>query len=218
MRYSDLKEYVYHKVKEKLINNIIQPGERIWEDSIAEELGVSRTPVREAINRLIAEEFIENRPRKGIFAAEISKDDLIKMLDVRIVLEILSVRQCCEFITDDGKRELIKTYERYKNKLSNGEYREASQLDSQIHRQIAKIAGNKKLAAYINDIQDVVAYTRACNVKWTESKINRSLRDHMNLIQAICNRDADRAVESVRVDIEAMIDLLSENNNLHNKY
>ncbi|WP_144428524.1 GntR family transcriptional regulator, partial [Defluviitalea phaphyphila] len=53
MKFSGLKEYVYHEVKKKLINNEIKPGERIWEEKIAEELGVSRTPVREAINRLI---------------------------------------------------------------------------------------------------------------------------------------------------------------------
>ena len=211
MKFSGLKEYVYHEIKKRLIDNTIKPGERIWEEEIAEELEVSRTPVREAINRLIAEEFVENRPRKGIFAAEVSKNDLEKMLDVRIALETLSVIQCCKLITDEEIDKLKEIYEEYKNKLSNGEYTEASQLDSQIHRYIAKIADNKKLAAYINDIQDVFAYTRACNVKWTETKIDRSLRDHKNLVEAIYNRDEDSAVQLVREDIEAMRDLLNQN-------
>ncbi|MDF2890285.1 MAG: GntR family transcriptional regulator [Clostridia bacterium] len=210
MKFSGLKEYVYHKVKKRLINNTIRPGERIWEDKIAEELEVSRTPVREAINRLIAEELIENRPRKGIFAAEISRNDLYKMLDVRIALETLAVSQCCKLITDEGTDELTEIYEKYRKKLSDGEYTEASQLDSQIHRYIAGVSDNKKLATYINDIQDVFAYTRTWNVKWTESKIDRSIRDHKNLVEAICNRDEDGAVNLVRKDIESMRDLLSQ--------
>jgi DNA-binding GntR family transcriptional regulator len=210
MKFSGLKEYVYHEIKKRLINNIIRPGERIWEDKIAEELEVSRTPVREAINRLIAEEFIEDRPRKGIFAAEISKHDLYKMLDVRIALETLAVSQCCKLITDEGKHELTEIYEKYRKKLSDGEYAEASQLDSQIHRYIAEVSDNKKLAAYINDIQDVFAYIRVWNVKWTESKIDRSTRDHKNLVEAICNRDEESAMNLVRKDIESMRDLLSQ--------
>ncbi|MDK2789278.1 MAG: hypothetical protein PWP07_2523 [Epulopiscium sp.] len=208
MKFSGLKEYVYHEVKKRLINNTIKPGERIWEDSIAEELEVSRTPVREAINRLIAEGFVENRPRKGIFAAEISKEDLKKMLDVRIALETLSVSECCKLITEEEMSELKKIYDDYKIKLTNGEYAEASQLDSQIHRYIAGISDNKKLIAYINDIQDFFAYTRACNVKWTEEKIEKSLKDHKTLIDAICDKDQERAMNLIKEDIEAMRKLL----------
>lgn len=211
MKFNGLKEYVYNEIKKRLMNNKIKPGQRIWEEKIAEELEVSRTPVREAINRLIAEEFVENRPRKGIFAAEISKSELNKMLDVRIALETLSVNQCCKLITDEQISELKEIYEKYRKKLSNGEYSESSQLDSQIHKYIAKVSNNKKLASYINDIQDVFAYTRACNVKWTESKIDRSLGDHKNLVEAISNRDEDSAINLVIKDIESMRDLLSQN-------
>jgi DNA-binding GntR family transcriptional regulator len=210
MRFSDLKEYVYHEIKMRLINNTIKPGERLWEDKIAEDLGVSRTPVREAINRLVAEKFIENRPRIGIFAAQISRDDLDKMLDVRIALETLSVRECCKLITDEEIYELKALYQEYSERLTNKEYSEASQLDSQIHKYIARVSENKKLMEYINDIQDIFAYARASKVEWTDAKMKRSLQDHKNLIEAICNRDEDRAVELIRKDIEAMRTLLIE--------
>lgn len=208
MKFSGLKEYVYHEIKKRLISNTIKPGQRIWEEEIAEELEVSRTPVREAINRLIAEEFIENRPRKGIFAAEISKNELMKMLDVRVALETLSVSQCCKLITAEGIWELKEIYNQYKRKMDNGEYEEASQLDSQIHRYIAKMSDNKKLEAYINDIQDFFAYTRPYNVKWTKDKVERSLQDHKNLIDAVCSRDKESAIQLISDDIEAMRDLL----------
>ncbi|HOA81551.1 MAG TPA: GntR family transcriptional regulator [Defluviitaleaceae bacterium] len=208
MKFSGLKEYAYHKIREKLISNEIKPGERIWEEEIATELEISRTPVREAINRLVAEELVENRPRKGVFAAEISKEELRKMLSVRTVLESLSVSQCCKLITDEEIDELKKLYESYKKKMEKCEYEKASQLDSQIHRFIAKISRNKRLETYINDIQDIFAYARPHNVKWTKEKINRSLEDHKKLIEAICNRDENSAIKIVKEDILAMDDLL----------
>ena len=173
---------------------------------------VSRTPVREAINRLIAEEFVENRPRKGIFAAEISKEELRKMLDVRIALESLSVSQCCKLISEEEKDELRAIFGDYKRKMEEGEYEKASQLDSKMHRFIAKIADNKKLEAYINDIQDFFAYSRPYTVKWTEAKIKRAINDHKELIDALCNGNEERAIEIIREDIEAMRDLLKDNN------
>ena len=63
---------------------------------------------------------------------------------------------------------------------------------------------------YINDIQDIFAYARASKVEWTDAKMKRSLQDHKDLIEAICNRDEDRAVELIRKDIEAMRALLIE--------
>ncbi len=156
MKIAGLKEYIYHEMKKKLMSSKIKQGERIWEEEIANEFGVSRTPVREAINRLIAEGFIENRPRKGIFAAEISKEELTQMLDIRIVLEQLSVRTCCQLITDTEIKELNTIYKEFSIKLKNGEYGEASELDSRIHKYIVKVSDNKKLKEYIDDIQDLL--------------------------------------------------------------
>ncbi|HOQ17312.1 MAG: GntR family transcriptional regulator [Epulopiscium sp.] len=208
MKFSGLKEYAYHKIREKLISNEIKPGERIWEEEIAAELGISRTPVREAINRLVAEGLVGNRPRKGVFAAEISKNELRKMLSVRTVLETLSVSQCCKLITEAEMYELKKIYDNYKSAMEKGDYEKASQLDSQIHRYIAKISGNRRLENYINDIQDFFAYARPHKVKWTETKIKRSLQDHKKLVDAICNRDEDSAIAIIKEDIAAMDDLL----------
>jgi len=81
-----------------------------------------------------------------------------------------------------------------------------------MHRFIAKIADNKKLEAYINDIQDFFAYSRPYTVKWTEAKIKRAINDHKELIDALCNGNEERAIEIIREDIEAMRDLLKDNN------
>lgn len=210
MRITGLKEYVYQELKNKLISNQFKPGERIWEEHLAEELGVSRTPVREAINQLVAEGFIENKPRKGIFAAEITKDELKKMLDVRIALESLAIRECCKNITETEMKELDSIYNTFAEALEKKDYSKASQWDSEIHRFIAKVADNKKLTAYVNDIQDVFAYTRGYNIKWTKEKSDRSIKEHKKIVEAIKDRNEQIAIDIVRKDIDSMRELLSE--------
>ena len=210
MKFSGLKEYVYHELKKKLISNVISPGERIYEEVIAEELEVSRTPVREAINQLVAEGFVENRPRKGVFAAVISKNELAKMLDVRIALESLAIKLCCEKISEEQIEELEEIMKNLEKLLRKKEFTKASQWDSRIHRFIAEVADNKKLSSYINDIQDVFAYTRGYNIKWTDQKVERSIEEHRKIVEAIANKDEERAIGIVRKDIESMREYLSE--------
>lgn len=129
------------------------------------------------------------------------------MLSVRTVLETLSVSQCCKLITEAEMYELKNIWQLQKRN-GKGDYEKASQLDSQIHRYIAKISGNRRLENYINDIQDFFAYARPHKVKWTETKIKRSLQDHKKLVDAICNRDEDSAIAIIKEDIAAMDDLL----------
>lgn len=208
MKISGLKEYIYHELKKKLMSSSISQGERIYEEEIAKEFGVSRTPVREAINRLIAEGFVENRPRKGVFAAEVSKEELIKMLDIRVVLEELSVKMCCLMISEEEILALKEIYAKYKERLQSGEFGKASELDSEIHKYIAQVSDNKKLIEYIDDIQDFFAYTRTGAVNWTEKKVERSLRDHHELVEAISLRDEEKATKLVLRDIQSMRELL----------
>ncbi len=217
MKFSGLKEYVYHELKKMLISNVIKPGERIYEINIAEKLEVSRTPVREAINQLVAEGFVENRPRKGVFAAEISKDELIKMLDVRIALESLAIKLCCENIKDDEIKELRDILKNLEERLRNKNYIEDNQWDSKIHRFIAEIADNKKLGSYINDIQDVFAYTRVHNIKWTEEKIERSIEEHKKIVEAISSRNEKDAIKIIKKDIDSMREFLIENDSAINE-
>lgn len=210
MNFPGLKDYVYQELKKKLISNAIKPGERIYEKNIADDLEVSRTPVREAINQLVAEGFIENRPRKGIFAAVISKDELVKMLDVRIALESLAIELCCKKINDNDIKELENILLKLEEKLIAKDFVKASQLDSKIHRYIAEVAGNKKLSSYINDMQDVFAYTRGHSIKWTEEKMKRSIEEHRQIIEAIASKDEKLAISIVIKDIESMREFLNE--------
>ncbi|MCL2321257.1 MAG: GntR family transcriptional regulator [Oscillospiraceae bacterium] len=206
--YSGLKEAAYAEIKQRLLENRILPGERIREDQIADELKISRTPVREAINRLVAEGLVINIPRKGLFALEISTQEIEKMIEVRVALETLAVGLCCRDITAENLRELDAIFQRYETALRGQNYPEASKLDSEIHNYIARLSDNKKLVDYIRDLEELFTYARARNVKWTREMIDNSIQFHRNLIDAINSKDTELAKKAIAEDIHGMRALL----------
>lgn len=208
MKYSSLNEFAYSEIKKKLMENKILPNQRIREDILAEELEISRTPVREAINRLITEGLIVSVPRKGLFAKEITNRDIEEMIEVRVVLEKLSVSLCCGIIKEEQMDELEMIFQRYERMLRSGRYLEAGELDGEIHNYIAGISDNDRLIYYIKDIQQRFVYARARNVKWTEEMVERSIRFHRNLLDAIMKKDTAGSQKAVEEDIRGMILLL----------
>lgn len=207
-RYSGLKEAAYVEIKQRLLGNKILPGERIREDLIAEEMGISRTPVREAINQLVAEGLVVNLPRKGLFALEISVQEIEKMIEVRVVLETLAVRMCCQMITEEQIGDLEEIFRHYQVLLRSKDFTEASKVDSEIHNYIARVSDNKKLIDYIRDLEELFTYTRARNVRWTQEMVDGHIRLHRTLLDAIHRRDVSRAQKAMEADIRGMLSLL----------
>ena len=143
MEHLSLKEKAYRIIKEKLLRMEFAPGSRIREDLLAEEISMSRTPVREAINQLTAEGFIHNEPRRGLFFIEIKKDEIKDLLDVWEALEILAVDKCIEKISPEQILDLEKILGEIESSLKAGNYVRCNDLDSRFHQEIAKISGNK---------------------------------------------------------------------------
>lgn len=208
MQFSGLNNFAYAEIKKRLLENTILPNERIREDLIAEELQISRTPVREAINRLVTEGLVVSVPRKGLFAKEITTDDIEEMIEVRIVLEALSAELCCIRASDDQLKTLKDVFDHYEYMLRRGRHLEASELDGEIHNCIARISGNDRLIHYIGDLQQYFQYARARNVKWTQEMVDRSIKLHKNLLDAIIQRDASLSKAAIEEDVRGMRNLL----------
>ena len=210
MRYSGLTDEAYAYIKRKLLHNEIRPGERIREDYIAAELEMSRTPVREAINRLVTEGFVISEQRKGLFAAEITYEELVRMLDVRVVLETLAVTLCCENITPGQCETLQHILGEYESALKEKRFFDSSDLDARIHKFIAECSQNKKLIEYITDLQEFVAYARSrSEIDWTDGRVERALDDHRKLVDAIIRKDEKEAKECVVRDIQELKKLIA---------
>jgi DNA-binding GntR family transcriptional regulator len=205
MEHPILRDKAYGTIKQKLLYREIQPGERIREDLLAEEVSMSRTPVREAISQLTTEGFIVSLPRKGLFSASITQEEMLDFLKIREVLEVLAIQECIQRVTNEeiGRlEELLADYERV---LTSGSRREASDLDGRFHMAIAELSKSKKLIRFISEISDFMCLARAKErPELTPEEKEMSIRQHRSILEAIQRRDIPRAVEAMRANILGM--------------
>lgn len=205
MKLLSVKEAIYKSIKEKLLKVEIEPGSRIREDLLAEELSVSRTPVREAINQLAAEGFVEIIPRKGTFFVELTHNDILELLDVREALEALAVRKCIDKINSEYLKELENNIDQFEKALQEARYEECNVLDSKFHQKIAEITENSKLIEFTHIIEDFMRIARNMEmVKGGKTKNVVALKDHKQILEAIRSKDKDMAEFAARNNIHNM--------------
>lgn len=207
MRHLGLKEKAYELIKERLISGDIKPGERIREDLLAEEISMSRTPVREAINQLTAEGFVYQIPRKGIFATKFTEEELIDIIEIRVMLESYAARKCCQNITDGQIKELEDIFNKLKNALLNSDLVNAGVYDGMFHKKIGEYSRNNKLATYVNEIEDIATYARRTEtyisgVRYAESN---SIKQHEAIFDAIKNRDEEAAAKAIEINTRELL-------------
>jgi len=205
MLHLSLKEKAYRIIKEKLMKMEFEPGSRIREDLLAEEISMSRTPVREAINRLTAEGFINNIPRRGLFFIKIDKEEIKDLLDIREALEILTVRKCIEKSSIEEIHNLERIIDEIQHAFKARKYGHCNDLDRIFHLEIAKIAGNKKLTDFCHEIEDYMHIARAVEKEThTREKNKCALNEHQAILECIKNKDKLGAEEAMRKNISSM--------------
>jgi DNA-binding GntR family transcriptional regulator len=205
MQYPSLKERAYDIIRSRILNGEIEPGERIREDLLAEEISMSRTPVREAINQLAAEGLVKNVPRKGIYSIDLGEGFILELLDVRESLEILSVKRCIERITKAQLAQLEKINQDFAKMLETGKYDKCNELDSKFHATIAQFSGNRKLIQYLSEIEDFMRIARIVEKKIMPEQKNRiTLEEHKEITECIKNKDKDGAAGGIVKNITTM--------------
>jgi DNA-binding GntR family transcriptional regulator len=206
MKHLSLKEKAYEMIKQKILNGDFEPGSRIMEEMLAEEISMSRTPVREAINSLSAEGFINNIPRKGIFFTMVTKEELKDLIDIRIDLERMAVRKCIEKINKKGIQVLEENIESFRLALQSQDYKKCNELDSVFHREIANITGNKKLIKFLKEVEDFMLIARTIEKKSSpKEKNDLTLTDHCEVLDSIKKKDTEGAVSAIDKNINRMV-------------
>lgn len=205
MEHPILRDKAYVAIKQKLLHREIKPGERIREDLLAEEVSMSRTPVREAISQLTTEGFIVGLPRKGLFCASITRQEMLDFLKIREALETLAIQECISRATDKDISNLETLLEDYERALTAGSRREASDLDSQFHITVAELSRSRKLIRFISELSDFMSLARAKErPELTPEEKGLSIQQHRAILEAIRGRDIPRAVEAMRANILGM--------------
>ena len=205
MQHLGLKQRAYNIIKSKLLSLEFDPGSRIREDILAEEISMSRTPVREAINQLAAEGFIEIVPRKGLFAVQLTLNEIKGLIDVRECLEKLALQKCIEKIDDEQIDKLRQLIDQFAEALGKEKYNECNQLDSDFHIAIAKVSNNKKLIEFILEIEEFMHIVRNLEKKRdAKARSTNALKQHEIIFRRIKDRDLSGAIAELENNIRSM--------------
>ncbi|NLI91924.1 MAG: GntR family transcriptional regulator [Peptococcaceae bacterium] len=205
MEHLSLKESAYRIIKEKLLNLEFEPGSRIREDLLAQEISMSRTPVREAVNQLSAEGFLNNIPRKGIFVMQLTSQEISDFLDIREALETLAIENCIRKIKEEQLKLLDSILSEFETALAKDNYKKCNMLDSKFHLEIANVSNNKKLIEFLGEIEDFMHIARAIEKKAQPKEKNiLTLQEHKAILNAIQNKDVQGARDAIKVNIKTM--------------
>lgn len=170
---------------------------RLDERQLAQDFGISRTPVREAMAQLEREGFVRSVPRRGVYVVRKTKEEVIQMITAWAALESMAARLITERASDAdiaGLRRMFATFEDDKLHAKLDEY---SEVNINFHQTIIELSGNQVLIRLAENLFTHMRMIRRETIG-EEDRVDRSIRDHMNIIQALEARDTERAEDLVR--------------------
>lgn len=206
IEYNDLSVQVYRRVKGMIINNELKPGEKILQEKLAHDLGVSRMPLHKAFQRLENELLVENIPRRGIFVRKINIPDIIDAFECRAGLEAMAARRAVmnAEAKDIQKLETIIRPYSEGNKFDHVDY---LKLDQNFHETIIHFSQNH-LLKHLNEIGNVLIRSF---LKGIILPIEESDYDHRKIIEAFKEKDAEKAASLIQNHSLKARNMLQEN-------
>ena len=207
--YKPLRELVFEALREAIITGALKPGERLMEVQLADELGVSRTPVREAIRKLEHEGFVVMIPRKGAYVADISLKDVAEIFDVRTALEALAAQLAAERATDEDLERVERILVEYGECVESGDTARLIEVDTRFHEAIYQMAGNSRLKQMLSLLSEQIMRYRTMTLSH-RPRMRKALEEHRRIVEAIASRDAQRAARLAREHIESAEHALME--------
>ena len=209
--YKPLGEVVFEYLRNAILAGELKPGERLMEVTIADQLGVSRTPVREAIRKLEKESFVIMIPRKGAYVADLTKKDIMEVLEIRKELEGFAAYLAAERMTLSEKESLGRVVEHFNESLINMDKKSMIDSDNAFHSFIFEGTKNQRLINIIYDLHD--QFQRFRLIYFNEFNNYKEIQaSHNRIFDAIIREDgigarteAENHVESIRVLVNKWI-------------
>ncbi len=200
--YKPLREIVFETLRDAIINQTLEPGERLMEIQLAEEMGVSRTPVREAIRKLELEGLVIMVPRKGAYVAGISVKDIHEVFEVRASLEGLAASLAAQRITPEELDEMEKSLFLEAGELEGNNLRSIVEIDTTFHDLLYKAARNEKLFQMVNNLQEQLQRFRSASLA-RPGRSKTALEEHRKILEALALRDGKLAQKLAVEHIES---------------
>jgi len=191
------KAIVYENLKKRIINHQLKPGESLNESVLTKELGISKTPIREALQQLEKEGFIENIPGKGSFVSRISIQDIREIFEIREILECEVVKRAAMKSDPDKIGGIRKKFETESNGDKNS--RDQFKAGDRIHTFIFESFGNKRLLEYYKRLQEHIIRMRLYFFNQLhQERSGQSFKEHLEIMDALIAQDPSRAEKAMR--------------------
>jgi GntR family transcriptional regulator, rspAB operon transcriptional repressor len=198
----NLSARVYQQIKNLILCNEVMPGQKLHHQELSERLGVSRTPVREALTRLVQEGYVSFLPNRGFTCREIRMQEAEELYDLREAVEAFAVEKATENLTDLALAQLRKKIELYGKDVQNRFTRERLMFDQEIHLEIARLTGNKTLINTLHHLFERIVLKRRTDGLYDPARGVTAHEEHTRLLEAMEKRDVALAVSIVRAHIQ----------------
>ena len=199
--YLPLRDVVFNTLRQAILRGELEPGERLMEIQLAERLGVSRTPIREAIRKLELEGLVLMIPRKGAEVAKISEKSLKDVLEVRRSLEELAIELTCQRITDEGMAELEEAQKAFATAIHKGDAMAIAEADEHFHELIYRATENSRLVQILSNLREQMYRYRQEYIK-DAGKRQILIVEHEKILRCIRRHSIAEAKAAVREHID----------------
>jgi DNA-binding GntR family transcriptional regulator len=197
-KYSNLTLKVYHRIIELMLNYEIVPGQRLVFIDLAKQLGVSRTPVNNALSILAQEGYLDFVPNQGYSVHKLTRKEAENHYEIREVLEVGFLEKAVRNMTEKKRQNFEKRKIDYEEAISTRVDRKLFILDTEFHAALIDMANNDVLSARYRDICQKI-FLRFRTEDLQLARILEIKREHHELFEAICQKDVERAKELVRL-------------------
>ena len=199
--YLPLRDVVFNTLRRAILRGELKPGERLMEIQLANKLGVSRTPIREAIRKLELEGLVLMIPRKGAEVAEITRKNMMDVLEVRKALEELATELACERIGKEQIAEMRVAAKEFERTLKTGDVTQIAEADEKFHDILYIATNNQRLILLLNNLREQMYRLRVEHLKLKEC-YPQLLAEHDIIIDCVEKRNKEAAKDIVRRHID----------------
>ena len=201
-------ERVYRVVKARAIAFQFHPGERLNEAALARELSTSRTPLREALNRLVAEEFLTWLPRRGYEVRRLESKEIFDLYEFRATLEVSAAMLACERASDEEIEELERFVESRSKTADESDTLRVVGLDEEFHERLVALGGNQEMVRVLRNVNARIRFVRWIDMEKGRRAITQG--EHAAVLAALKKRDADACARILREHIAHRLDQITE--------
>lgn len=199
--YQPLREVVCETLREAIRGGVLKPGERLMEIQLAEELGVSRTPVREAIRKLELEGYVIMMPRRGTYVANLSIRDVNEVFEIRTTLDSLASGLAAERITDEELERLERLLVLIGEYIEQNDMEKIVETDMEFHDILYQASRNARLVGIIYNLREQLTRFRSTSMSYP-GRLKETLEEHIRIVEAIAQGNVELAQKAAEEHME----------------